>query len=929
METEIKKENAGNDGDNVEFKPGDLKFVNVDFDSPSTVVRLLQQAELFRRGDRTFNETHYLNFQIGIKKALDYLNHELTQEPEADKRGKIAENQEKVKRLDEDLQKMMDGNFSFLDYRQTAVPTVSIARTDGLTGNELWVHVEKGTLGGSWRGVVCNREGVNYQVHTQKDGGFADDVTPIFSDSLTLVDAWHTEGDDQNQIKFKLKLGGLEYKGTKTEIANLITDSGLSGTDPRMIRLAIASCVEYFVSHHIVKVREAYEAIGVYERNGKLHLITDKNKIVSERGTESWLVSQGFHEYQGDIIKDLKIFAELRRFFDNDKLALMFGYSAIAPFFYALKGCGNFFVPLNISQGPRGTGKTTLGELFTRYLYGIPPGGPSDVTSEFRLLDFMTGTTFPRLVDEAENAKFTGIGTKITATLKDASQRQFVGVRGNPDKSKKLYAARTPLELAGNKFSLEDQALRARSIFTIFDTIETKSGDQRGKLQSEVLSRLTEGFGLKLVQFTIQNFPDVRGLLAEIRKQRIDYHFADSRREDFYGAIFFGLSQWAIFYRSLGIQFPLSAYTEITRFVELVKKYETTNNEESRDNQSVTAFIDWVKTKMGLLEHYESERQSPPQYMELKQMFRKAERDGKTGILVTQTALGEFKRFSPAFSDSTLSEIAESLSKFFNVSKEYFYRRQTEFIGGHNARAVWIPLDNIALDAYENEHKNDNTYDESGSSSEGVTERVETKDDLALPSMTQRDNETVERTSKQMPDPPQSSQPPNPTPLTHLLITQDIPEFSWTDGDWKLRKNDDAYVPSELAKTLISRGWAREIPKPSDKETITDSTASNSSEDNAQGKAKNPTPITTVPITKEQGDKAVQVLHERGIHLNGADTGVSVYGDKYNIAVPVNFYRQNAERVDQVMSELGFSKGNTGQLHNVFFDRSLKGGGAQ
>ena len=190
-------------------------------------------------------------------------------------------------------------------------------------------------------------------------------------------------------------------------------------------------------------------------------------------------------------------------------------------------------------------------------------------------------------------------------------------------------------------------------------------------------------------------------------------------------------------------------------------------------------------------------------------------------------------------------------------------------------------------------------------------------------------NGTVERTSKQMPDPSQSSQPSDSSALTHLLITQDIPEFSWTDGDWKLRKNDDAYVPLELAKTLISRGWAREIQKTSGHDSTTDSTVSNSSEDNKQEEPKNPNPTTTEPITKEQGDQAVQVLHERGIHLNGADTGVSVYGDKYNIAVPVNFYRQNAERVDQVMSELGFSKGNTGQLHNVFFDKPMKGGETQ
>jgi phage/plasmid-associated DNA primase len=190
-------------------------------------------------------------------------------------------------------------------------------------------------------------------------------------------------------------------------------------------------------------------------------------------------------------------------------------------------------------------------------------------------------------------------------------------------------------------------------------------------------------------------------------------------------------------------------------------------------------------------------------------------------------------------------------------------------------------------------------------------------------------NGVIQLTDKPLVDTPLPTPAVDPSTLTHLLIIQDIPEFAWTDGDWKLRKNDDAYVPSELAKTLINRGWATEIPKPGDQESITDSTVSNPKKDNTQEEPKNLNPTTTEPITKEQGDKAVQVLHERRIHLNGADTGVSVYGDKYNIAVPVNFYRQNSEKVDQIMGELGFSKGNTGQLHNVFFDRSLKGGEAQ
>ena len=80
------------------------------------------------------------------------------------------------------------------------------------------------------------------------------------------------------------------------------------------------------------------------------------------------------------------------------------------------------------------------------------------------------------------------------------------------------------------------------------------------------------------------------------------------------------------------------------------------------------------------------------------------------------------------------------------------------------------------------------------------------------------------------------------------------------------------------------------------------------------------------PVTKEEREQAIKTIHERGIHLKAVDTRISIYGDKFNIAVPVRFYRQNTAKVDQAMEELGFVKGNAGTLNNVFFSRPLKGG---
>lgn len=77
-------------------------------------------------------------------------------------------------------------------------------------------------------------------------------------------------------------------------------------------------------------------------------------------------------------------------------------------------------------------------------------------------------------------------------------------------------------------------------------------------------------------------------------------------------------------------------------------------------------------------------------------------------------------------------------------------------------------------------------------------------------------------------------------------------------------------------------------------------------------------------ISEEEGNQIKDSLLNQGIHLNASETGISTYGDKFNIAVPVNFYRQNSEKVDQAMLGFGFKKGNTGGLQNVFFYRPIK-----
>ena len=570
---------------------------------------------------------------------------------------------------------------------------------------EIWVYYDKGSPGEDfWKAYICRSDGVFRSTFKVVEGVENYDETKIFSRPLVLADAWHSEGDEENQIKFTFFLGDLKYQGTKGEVSTMIIESGLTGIVPNSIKLTVAACVEYYVSAGMVKVRESYEAIGVYSKNGGFEIALADKDISAMRGTEPWYVFRSFRPYQGNVRDDVETFNRLWEFYSRDVLALFYGMAAVAPFSYAMRKDGNYFWPLFILKGPRSTGKTTLGQLFTHYLYGVTEGGPSDVTSDFRLLDFVTGTTFPRLIDESENAKFEGqrFSIKISTTLKDAAQKQFVGSRGNIEKTKKLYAARTPLILAGNKIDIEDPALLARSIIVSMDIGDTKTGQERRLFSNEILRSINHGFGIKLVEFVANRFASPSEFVTAIKNKVVDYQFSDPRREDFYASIYVGLQAWNDFCASFGVPFSLSEYLDEEKFIKLVKKFEESNNEESQERQSVLLLVDWAKTRVGLMENlFYSGDKRPTLYYELEQMFKKVDIEGKQWIYLTQTALSEFRKAVPQFQESNLSEAAEALSKYFGVGKEIFYdRNKTEYVASRNARVLRIPLDGLGLGEY-------------------------------------------------------------------------------------------------------------------------------------------------------------------------------------------------------------------------------------
>jgi len=562
---------------------------------------------------------------------------------------------------------------------------------------ELWrVNLDEKIVGS----IYCDSSGVYYS----KKSKDSKNIFPIFSAPLILTDCYTIQGELENDKVFSLSLGKQKYTGSKSDIVNNIIASSTTGINQRYFSEAINACVEYYISKKIVIPREAYPAVGVYTDGRKFipAFPGEKNVDISpEYGEETYFVFKQFKKYSGNFIESLETFNKLCKFFPGTQTVMLEGFSVIAPFMFALKSTGDLYIPLMILKGPRGTGKTALGEIFTTYMYTVETGDPSDATSEYRLLDFVNGTTFPRLVDESENVKFEGgkLTPKASATLKYNAFKQIVGTRGeikNKRVQKRIYYGRTPLIMAGNKIDMNDPALIGRSIFLIFFE---KPKNSRGLFRDEILNKLEKGFGQEITKWICEKYT-FNGLVEKIRKNKIDYDFRDPRREDFYAEMYTGLELLNEIYHENGMEYSYSNFLDKKEFAKIVGTIEESNMDEEEERQNIQILIDWARTMADALSDYEGVEKPPFNVALLRSSIELAEENNKQWIYLSQTGLNEFCSQNRDMPFRTLSLCADELSKFYGVPREIFYDRKAVRINGRPTKALKIPYDGIGLDNY-------------------------------------------------------------------------------------------------------------------------------------------------------------------------------------------------------------------------------------
>ena len=81
-------------------------------------------------------------------------------------------------------------------------------------------------------------------------------------------------------------------------------------------------------------------------------------------------------------------------------------------------------------------------------------------------------------------------------------------------------------------------------------------------------------------------------------------------------------------------------------------------------------------------------------------------------------------------------------------------------------------------------------------------------------------------------------------------------------------------------------------------------------------------------ITEDEGRGIIGQLLKEGIHVNPNDSGVSLVGKNFKIAIPTPHDSERKAKIESRMRELGFEQVNRGDYGPLFFRRPLRRGSA-
>ena len=406
----------------------------------------------------------------------------------------------------------------------------------------------------------------------------------------------------QNAQRFyDVKIGNEDVCLSKSELLDFIENERnyayVSGKD---LKNYMSIILRGYEKKYKLNPTAMYPTIGIFlKKNGEFEItypgISDI-KLYGENDYQKRII--GFCEKRGiDSSGELTIpFYEI---IHNNTLPLSVrlitsGYTAIEPFFYALKDYLDIF-PNLFWVAPQGTGKSTFFELMGNKCYGTEMKNADDVNSEARLTKIPTSHTTPLLIDDMEK-----LGNIQMSFIKSISTRKKGRERMTSKQGVIIEEVYASFMGTANKDEFiqggENMAFRVRALI-LRDFKKIEMG--KDKKFKENIRKINQGpiFGyyllnnalefIKEIDDSIEDSPyekltsfieNIKTRLIDCFLEKFGEDYIDPRRITIYSLLLTGLYFWRYLFNkhelNVDVLSKIIAFEENDMFLQFIMELE-------------------------------------------------------------------------------------------------------------------------------------------------------------------------------------------------------------------------------------------------------------------------------------------------------------------------------------------------------------------
>ena len=424
---------------------------------------------------------------------------------------------------------------------------------------------------------------------------------------------------------------------------------------------------------------------GVYRRGNELYYCTDPYPKTDE---QKLICNEMKHGFDQKLTKDeLQKYADMLQYWDSYEVLPAMSWGIMASFAYVLRKKGVMFQFLWHDSLESDLGKTTVGLIFSSYLWGIPDSSGDSLASAFRVSDTLDSVGGLRVINEAEKIPWR---SSVGQILKQAAERPMANKRGTSSGGSEYYLSRAGFIVTSNGFPITSGNDLIRIYKIEFNVDKKKERQENRKISQQLSQRLRKlkPIGYKLVQQELKNIDySMKTLVDRIENygdqivDSINVPIKSNRRVTGFGIMYEGLKAWERVFNEYGINWKAPSIKEFSNTI--AAKIEQFTFESKIP--PITEFLFW----------FENYRDTPSGEMKFKKTWDEKNieiiGDKIDGVVICYPILTEYKRQTKDQSLNNLADIARYVSSISGYPVNEIYHPRRFIVGEKTKRAVFLP----------------------------------------------------------------------------------------------------------------------------------------------------------------------------------------------------------------------------------------------